>query len=192
MWEEIGKLQFDFLRGQGLLPKHTMFDVGCGILRAGRHFIGFLEPRNYTGIDISPEAIKHAERLVAAEDLADKQPRLIVNEHKRLTFDQFRGETFDFILAQSVFTHLMIDIIIDCFNYIGNIMNWDSRFYFTCWDESLTGSHREYINNSAFDFIYTTSVFEALAAEHDFSLEDHSAEYPHPRGQRMLRITKKA
>ncbi|HEY7982454.1 MAG TPA: hypothetical protein VID19_13355, partial [Candidatus Eremiobacteraceae bacterium] len=30
IWEEIGKLQFDFLVAHGLRPEHHLVDVGCG------------------------------------------------------------------------------------------------------------------------------------------------------------------
>jgi hypothetical protein len=35
MWEEIGKLQFDFLVQQGLKPSHCFLDIGCGSFRGG-------------------------------------------------------------------------------------------------------------------------------------------------------------
>ena len=50
MWEEIGQLQFDYLRNDGLRPDHSMLDIGCGTLRGGRHFIAWLSPGKYTGL----------------------------------------------------------------------------------------------------------------------------------------------
>ncbi len=35
LWDEIGQLQFDFLRAKGLLPRHKLLDFGCGSLRGG-------------------------------------------------------------------------------------------------------------------------------------------------------------
>jgi hypothetical protein len=51
MWEEIGRLQFNFLRQQGLTPSHCLLDIGCGALRGGVHFITYLEPGHYLGLD---------------------------------------------------------------------------------------------------------------------------------------------
>src|SRR3954453_8856690 len=48
-WDELGKLQLDYLVGQGLKPEHYVLDVGCGPLRAGVHFIGYLEPGQQRG-----------------------------------------------------------------------------------------------------------------------------------------------
>ena len=36
LWEEVGQLQFEFLRAQGLLPEHKLVDVGCRAMR-GRY-----------------------------------------------------------------------------------------------------------------------------------------------------------
>lgn len=52
-WEALGKLQFDYLVANGLKPGHRLLDIGCGTLRGGRHFIRYLAPGGYTGIDIS-------------------------------------------------------------------------------------------------------------------------------------------
>jgi hypothetical protein len=35
MWETIGRLQFDFMVAQGLIPSSTLLDIGCGALRGG-------------------------------------------------------------------------------------------------------------------------------------------------------------
>ena len=43
LWDEMGRLQFDFLVAQGLQPHHKMLDIGCGSMRGGRHFVNHLE-----------------------------------------------------------------------------------------------------------------------------------------------------
>ena len=43
LWTRIGELQFDFLRAQGLRPNHVLFDIACGALRGGVHFINYLD-----------------------------------------------------------------------------------------------------------------------------------------------------
>jgi hypothetical protein len=54
MWEEIGRLQFDFLLSKGLQSRHFLLDIGCGSLRGGIHFIGFLDAGRYDGIATQP------------------------------------------------------------------------------------------------------------------------------------------
>lgn len=70
----IGKLQFEFLKQNGLTPGDSLLDIGCGSLRGGEYFINYLNESNYTGIDISEEAIKSGKNMINDEILADKQP----------------------------------------------------------------------------------------------------------------------
>jgi ubiquinone/menaquinone biosynthesis C-methylase UbiE len=183
-WEEIGNLQFDFLVRRGMKPNHRMLDVGCGTLRGGRLAIRYLEPRHYTGIDISSNALKAALKLVKEEGLTDRQPRLVHNRHRHLKFDQFRGETFDYILAQSVFTHLMPGHIDECFDCVRSVMSPTSAFYFTVWFEDVTE------RPSPFEYRYPRSLIEELSSKHNLVLEDFGHDYPHPRNQRMMRVMK--
>ena len=88
LWDEMGKLQFDFMVSQGLSPEHTMLDIACGALRGGVHHNGAvcgevshndslrpvlhleLEPkRNTAAAPVAPEA-------VAASDLPPLIPPL--------------------------------------------------------------------------------------------------------------------
>ena len=39
LWEEMRRLQFDFLANQGLKPDHKLLDIGCGSMRGGVHFV---------------------------------------------------------------------------------------------------------------------------------------------------------
>jgi hypothetical protein len=53
LWDEIGRLQFDYFVSQGLVPHHRLLDLGCGSLRGGVHFIAYLDPDRYSGVDRS-------------------------------------------------------------------------------------------------------------------------------------------
>ena len=184
-WKVIGRLQFDFMVSVGLEPHHTMLDVGCGTLRGGRHFIDYLDPSRYTGIDISSKAIEFGHTLIEDEGLGEKRPKLLLNEDKRLDFSEFDDESFDFILAQSVFTHLGPELIEECFDHLGAVMTPESRFCFTFNEDAMVRqSNRR-------GFVYPFSFFEDLAARHDFEVVDRSDDYDHPRGQRMVVLTKR-
>ena len=181
-WEEIGGLQFGFLVLHGLKPHHRLLDVGCGSLRAGRWLVRYLEPGNYTGIDISPVALHEAKRVIRNERLADRNPRLMLGSG-RLTFEEFSGQTFDFVLAQSVFTHLTDNLIEECFQHVKKVMTPETAFYFTAW----TDSEKESTQPMPFDFRQTANHFQGLAEKYSYHLTNMSAEYPHPREQRMFR-----
>lgn len=95
--------QFALLFLLGLREHHRVLDFGCGSLRLGRLLIPYLASGRYFGIE--PET-----RLVEAgfaEELGQDARTL-----KRPRFDDNAdydvgvfGERFDFIIAQSVFSH---------------------------------------------------------------------------------------
>src|SRR5208282_4584116 len=58
MWDEIGALQFEFLKEQGLAPGHRLVDIGCGCLRGGVHFVPYLQKGGYCGIDLNASLIE--------------------------------------------------------------------------------------------------------------------------------------
>src|SRR3954468_23923578 len=62
-WEEIGRLQFDYLVSQGLRPHHRLLDVGCGAMRGGVHFAAYLDPGHYFGIDVNDRLLEAARRV---------------------------------------------------------------------------------------------------------------------------------
>ena len=179
MWEEIGRLQFDYLVGHGLRPGHSLLDIGCGTLRGGRHFIGYLDAGGYTGLDISPEALAYARGLVEAEGLAAKAPTFVLDADMRLGFEEF-DRRFDVLLAQSVFTHLPIEGIEECFANLGRVMHPGSAFYFT-YVEAPEPTRR-----TVKDFSYPFALFAEMGGRLGLAIEAMD-DYPHPRNQVMGR-----
>lgn len=184
LWDEMGTHQLNFLVHQGLHDDSTILDIGCGTLRAGRFLIDRLNPDSYFGFDLSKKAIDAGNALIDQLGLSDKNPELRVNEAQNLRFEDYRGKTFDFLLAQSVFSHLRESDIKECFEHIGAVMNKGSTFFFTYHPGETQGKR----SNTNFEYPY--SFFAGLANENSFDLVDLSEEYRHPRGQRMIKATK--
>jgi SAM-dependent methyltransferase len=131
-WDYLGKLQLDYLVERGLQPEHYLLDVGCGPLRAGIHFIGYLEPGHYAGIDkLGVRLERAAEVELPRHGLEDKAPQLLVNES--FEFGRF-GQTFDFAIAQSVFTHLPLNAILRCLVEMSRVLRPGGRFYATIYE----------------------------------------------------------
>lgn len=176
LWDEVGELQFGFLQTQGLEPHNTLLDIGCGTLRAGRLIIPYLERGHYTGFDVSAGAVAAAKDLVRQENLQAKAPTILHVPEGRLDFSFLDGQ-FDFLLAQSVFTHLRASQIETCFEHLGGVMHSASRFFFTFYP-AATADVRGYKS-----FAYSADFFEKLCMAHDLVLT--FPEYDHPRGQLM-------
>jgi hypothetical protein len=94
----------DLLIGAGLKAEHTLVDYGCGSLRIGRHFIEFLGPGNYCGLDVTDRFYSEGLESLDAILRTEKTPRLATIEPSIL--GQFRRSPPDFIISFSVLPHV--------------------------------------------------------------------------------------
>jgi SAM-dependent methyltransferase len=156
---EFGQMQFSYLVEHGLARTHRLLEIGCGNLRAGRFFMDYLDAGNYYGIDISPDVLLSAQRVIVANGLQDKVPRLIYTND--LKFEFLPAGYFNVIHANSVFTHCPIEIIEECFAHVARIMAPGGFFDFTFYrtEDAEYQVHRE-------DFYYRTETLIALAGRY--------------------------
>jgi SAM-dependent methyltransferase len=113
-WDQLGKLQIDFLRTHGLTPTCTLVDIGCGCLRAGVHIVDFLDPGHYFGIDISNDLLRAGYDIeIRSLGLDSKLPCENIVCDGDFKFDKFPA-VFDFAIAQSLFTHLPVSHVQVC------------------------------------------------------------------------------
>jgi tetratricopeptide (TPR) repeat protein/SAM-dependent methyltransferase len=122
-YDFMGATQFRLLCTLGLRAHHQVLDLGCGSLRAGRFLINYLEPENYCGIEPNQWLIDEAIKEQIGDSLiAIKKPRFNNNsEFKTAVFSQ----KFDFIIAQSIFSHTGNDLIPSALNNIYQSLNDD-------------------------------------------------------------------
>ena len=102
-YDLMAAMQFNLLTLLGLREHHFLLDVGCGSLRAGKLLIPYLLPSHYFGIE--------PERWLVEEGIKNELGHEIVRIKKPVFgFDRHFdcgvfGQTFDFVIAQSVFSH---------------------------------------------------------------------------------------
>jgi len=128
MWDEIGRLQFNFLVARGLRPEHRFVDVGCGALRGGIHFVAYLAPGHYHGLDINQSLIDAGRLELSKARLDHRHAKLLVND--RFDLSPF-GTKFDYGLALSVFTHIPFDSIVRCLSRVRDVLAPQGRFFAT-------------------------------------------------------------
>lgn len=199
LWKEMGRLQLDYLVAEGLLPSMTLLDVGCGCLRGGVHFIPYLDPGRYYGIDVSAPLLDAGYDVeLAAVGLQDRLPRenLLANG----SFEAWRfGRTFDMALAQSVFTHLPANFIRRCLIELGKAMAPGGRFYATYFEspedrpDAIELQHEpggiiSYLDRDPYH--YRARDLDWLADGLPWRVE-HVGDWGHPRDQRMARFVRR-
>jgi len=193
MWEEIGKLQLQYLVDDGLTPKMRLLDIGCGCLRGGVHFVRYLEKGNYYGLDMSQALLDVGyEDELTALGLQDRLPRenLICTPD----FDMSSvGKTVDAAIALSVFTHLPLNHIKLCLARLTPVMRPGGRFYATFfvvpdgknWIDPLTHTPGGIVTHPTQDpYHYRPNDIEHMTSEMPWKL-DRLTGWNHPRNQEI-------
>ncbi len=135
-WDTHGKHQLDYLTARGLLPHHKVVDIGCGPFRAGRHFIDYLEPGHYFGVDANHSLISTGYDLELSDEQRLRQP--VANLRANDRFDVDFGVRFDYAVAQSVFTHVSLNHIRLCLFRLSKVMRPGGSFYATLFQRPTT------------------------------------------------------
>jgi SAM-dependent methyltransferase len=190
-WDYMGKLQLDYLVERGLKPEHYLLDVGCGPLRAGIHFIEYLDTGHYAGIDHNAEMLEITREVeLPQHNLVQKQPHLLANG--LFEFEKF-GLTFDYAMAQSVFTHMPLNNIMRCLVQMGRVLNPGGRFYATIFENPHGKLHVEDIHQtdtviSHYDSDFWHYDMDAIrfAADGTGLTVEYEGDFGHPSNQKML------
>ncbi len=194
LWDELGLLQFEFLRERGLRPDDRLLDVGCGALRGGVHFIRYLDDGGYYGIDRNASLLAAATEVeLPRAGLAARRPNLLLND--RFEFSRF-GATFRWALAQSVFTHLPLNSIERCLVNIAEVLEPGGRFYATFFEAPTLHHLEEVIRpdgivsySDADPYHYHPRAFEHLVADLPLAARNLGG-WEHPRAQNMLEFVR--
>jgi SAM-dependent methyltransferase len=178
LWDEIGRLQFDFMVERGLMPHHRFLDIGCGCLRGGVHFIRYLDAGNYYGVDADAGLIKAGEEEeIPTAKIDGRNPHFLCNED--FNFSTFQT-TFDFMIAHSLFTHLKEDEIERCLKSVESVIEEDGKLYATYFGSSCR-PHPSYW--------YEPKHLSDIAYRASLAARD-IGEWGHPRKQRMMEFAK--
>lgn len=128
-YDLMAALQFSLLTALGLRDHHFLADIGCGSLRVGRLLIPYLLPERYFGIEPEQWLVEEGLRNELGEDIvAVKRPTFsAVPDFQLSSF----GQTFDFLLAHSIFSHAAPNQIERCLSEARRAMHTESLFVAT-------------------------------------------------------------
>ncbi|MGB0522456.1 MAG: class I SAM-dependent methyltransferase [Flammeovirgaceae bacterium] len=128
-YDVIGAMQFNLLTSLGLRESHKLLDIGCGSLRSGKLLIPYLKKGNYYGIEPNQWLIKEGiEHELGQGILHAKEP--FFNDSAAFELSVF-DEQFDFIVAQSIFTHTSKSQIKACFQEAKKVLKQNGLFVAT-------------------------------------------------------------
>ncbi len=198
LWDELGRLQLDFLIKQGMQPQHYLLDIGCGALRLGVKALDYLESGHYFGADISNELMEAGYQQELSATQRQRLPRANLHATADFDFSFLSGTKIDYAIAQSVFTHLPFNHIRRCLAQLAPHLSPGATFYATAW--LVPESHpveQPYPQPGAING--TPIITTDIADPYHYRLDDFKhairglpyslrsiGHWDHPRGQPML------
>ena len=198
MWDEIGILQLDFLKANGLRPEHKLLDIGCGSLRLGVRAADFLLPGNYWGTDLNSTLLDAGyDKEIVPAGLSGKLPRAQLVADGDFKFSGV-SSNIDFAIAQSVFTHLPLNHLRLCLARLARHVTSPCTFFFTVFTPPdnlpVTESHKHQrggiVTHPHRDpYHYSVADLHHAAAETPWSIE-FIGDWDHPRSQMMVKAQK--
>lgn len=179
-YDLIAALAFNLLTNLGLRQHHKLLDVGCGSLRIGRLLIPYLNPGNYTGIDPNQWLIDEGiAKEVGRDQVEQKRARFFCGS----SLDALpAGDTFDFVLAHSIFSHCGRDLFEKWLYEIASRLGPDGRLIATFKKGSEDCSDDGWIYPEC--VFYTESAISRFAEK--AGLAPTHLDWKHPRQQWVL------
>src|SRR5438876_427641 len=109
-YDLIAAMTFNLLTTLGLRQHHSLLDIGCGSLRIGRLLIPYLNRGKYFGVEPNKWLVEEGIKRELGEALLEiKRPTFFFSDSPE-TITQAKV-SFDFALAQSIFSHCGLDLI---------------------------------------------------------------------------------
>jgi hypothetical protein len=151
-----------------------LLDIGCGSLRAGRLFLAYLQPGNYYGVEPERWVLEEGIReMLGNEFIALRRPTF--SHDRDFTLTEF-GTQFDYLLAQSIFSHTSLAQMHRCFEQARMVVNEDSQFFATFIRGAVDYDGDEWVYPGIVHF--RPQTMRRIAREHGFTMK--VLEWPHP------------
>ena len=139
-FEEAGRPEFErYVKQFSLKPEHRVVDFGCGSLRLGIHFIRYLNPGNYFGLDLTDDfIISGLERV--QERLGDNWDAQIGTISDR--FDDAVKFSADFVVSSNVAYHVHPNECAQYYEQLGQLAG--QRDAFLCFDSRVSNEEQRF------------------------------------------------
>lgn len=190
-WRIDREVQVLALEKLGLQPGHRVLEIGCGPLQVGAPLIRFLEPGNYTGVDISADRLAAAAEVIHRFNLESRSPRLILSDEFGL--DQLEPASFDRIWSFHVVIHFPKHAVIRFMEAVATLLKPGGIGWFSAWVTPertpfhTRGSWLEFpVTEAGNDFFQAAAAGAGLACVSLGTLEDWGLPSDRPAAKNWL------
>jgi SAM-dependent methyltransferase len=152
----MGATQFTLLFSLGLREEHSVLDVGCGSLRAGRLLLQFLLPARYVGVEPNSWLWRDAVSKEIGNDIISiKAPQFVEDDTFSLTkIDR----QFEFVVFQSILSHTGGDLFNRGLEQARKVLLPCGQLLFTVLDDCSASYSRSSNGCAASGWIYPGCV----------------------------------
>jgi SAM-dependent methyltransferase len=157
-----------------------LLDIGCGSLRAGRLFIPYLRPGNYFGIEPMHWLIEEGIEKEVGRSMVDLKRPTFSNDAD-FTLSTFKRD-FDFILAQSIFSHTSPAMISRCCAEAKKVLKPDGVFAATYFEGPVSYEGSSWVVKADYTPERITELIEAQG------LKCTPIDWRHPDPQQWILI----
>lgn len=187
IWREHQRMQFDYVKRQGLATNSVFMDIGCGPMRLGQVVIPELSSGWFYGVDINADTIALGQQVLEESNVSTERCTFIVTDEFDLSGCDHK---VDLAFSNSLMSHLNLNSIMACLMAVRRVIaddgvycstffllpegqQWDAPFDRMKWDKAL----KTYpLQNS---YHYTMEMMEHAARLAGFSIEiDESFGHP--------------
>jgi len=175
-YDLIAAMTFNLLTTLGLRQHHSLLDVGCGSLRIGRLLIPYLNRGRYFGVEPNKWLVEEGIKREIGETLVQiKRPTFFFIDSPDVVTQV--GISFDFAVAQSIFSHCGRDLIRDWLSAISRSLAGDGALVATFLPDEEDSARTGWIYPECVS--YRPATLQGAAA--DVNLQFEILDWKHPR-----------
>jgi len=175
-YDLIAAMTFNLLTTLGLRQHHSLLDIGCGSLRIGRLLIPYLNRGKYFGIEPAEWLLAEGIKQELGETVVQtKLPTFFFTDSPEAVGQA--KVSFDFALAQSIFSHCGLDLIKGWLSAVSRSLAQDGALVATFLPGDEDSRRKGWIYPECVN--YRPATLELTAA--DVNLRFEILDWQHPR-----------